>query len=362
MPGQPERGWIEAVRGTSVLAVAAALRLKTSPPRGTSGGSVYGCPACSAERRHAARRDRRGALGVRRDGIGFRCMDCDVSGDAIDLVALVLRGRRFSELRGDALGEVRRWFEEFAGLELSSAVATRTPVPPPPAPPVSYPPEAEVREFYDRCVECDNDAGVSAYLGGRNLRAGFVAGLQLARALPADLRELPRWASKRVGENGPRVPWTASGHRLIVPLYDERGLMRSVLARAIGHAEIKSYAPAGFTRAGLVMACSLGRWLLATGVRPEWWSLQREMRVVVAEGEADFLGWATRWSDAAEHAPATFAVISGSWTAGIASRIADESVVLIATDNDAAGDRYAAVIHESFASRAVSLERWEASA
>jgi len=176
------------------------------------------------------------------------------------------------------------------------------------------------------------------------------------------MRELPRWARKRVEDNGPRIPWTVSGHRLIVPLFDERGLMRSVLARAVGPAEIKSYAPAGFTRAQLVMACPFARWLLATGERPQWWPLEHEMRVVVTEGEADYLGWATRWSDAAEFAPATLGIVSGSWSASIAARLADRSVVVVSTDNDLQGDLYAQTIMDTFAGREVSLERFEASA
>jgi len=359
---EPERTWLDAVRGTSVLAVATALGLKTAPPRGASGGSVYGCPACGQERRHATRHDRRGALGVRANGLGFRCMDCDTSGDAVDLVALKLHGKRFPELRGNAAIKVRQWFEEFSGRDLRSDPPAAPIAPPPPSEPVNYPPESEVRAFWDGCVEVDEDEAVSAYLRGRNLRPGYVAGFNRARALPVAMRELPRWARKRVEDNGPRIPWTVSGHRLIVPLFDERGLMRSVLARAVGPAEIKSYAPAGFTRAQLVMACPFARWLLATGERPQWWPLEHEMRVVVTEGEADYLGWATRWSDAAEFAPATLGIVSGSWSASIAARLADRSVVVVSTDNDLQGDLYAQTIMDTFAGREVSLERFEASA
>jgi hypothetical protein len=356
-----DRGWIDAVRGSSVLAVAAALRLKTAPARGASGGSVYGCPACGVERRHAARRDHRGALGVRHDGAGFRCMDCDVSGDAIDLVALVLRGKRFPELGSAAKDEVRQWFEQFAGRDLSAEQPGKV-APPPPAEPVNYPPEAEVRTFYELCVSVDCDAGVSAYLKGRNIKPGRVEDFNLGRALPADMADLPWWAGKRDEENSDvRVSWPASGHRLIVPLYDERGLMRSVLARSIAQgAEIKSYAPAGFTRSRLVMACPFGRWLLATGVMPEWWNNERQsLRIVIAEGEIDFLTCATQWSDAAEHAPATLGIVSGSWCDGIAARVPPEVTVVIATDHDDAGEKYAAAIAKSLANSNVTLKRWE---
>jgi hypothetical protein len=347
--------WIDAMRNASVLAVATALGLKTAPARGASGGSVYGCPACGVERRHAGRRDRRGALGVRRDGSGFRCMDCDLSGDSIDLVALVLRGKRFRELGPTARDEVRDWCGKFAGVEPQSAKA-------PAPPPAQYPPEAEVRCFWDGCVAADTDPAVRDYLASRKVWPTLVTSFDLARALPAD-RATPAWASRWDMDLKRPVSWVESGHRLIIPLFDERGLMRSVLARNIdGTAQIKSLAPSGFGRAGLLMADGFGRWLLATGQRPEWWHAGRELRLVVAEGETDYLAWATQWSDAAEFAPATLAVVSGSWCPQVAARIPDGTTVVIATDNDKAGDRYAATIADTFATRGVTLERWEACA
>lgn len=345
--------WIDAMRNASVLAVATALGLKTSPARGASGGSVYGCPACGVERRHAGRRDRRGALGVRRDGSGFRCMDCDLSGDCIDLVAVVLRGKRFRELGPTAREEVREWCGKFAGVELQSV---KEPAPPPPA---QYPAEAEVRYFWEDCVAADTDPAVREYLAGRKVWPTLVTSFDLARALPVD-KAVPAWAGRWDMDVKRHVSWVESGHRLIVPLFDERGLMRSVLARNIdGTAEIKSFAPSGFGRAGLLMADGFGRWLLANGQRPDWWPGSTELRVVVAEGEVDFLMAGIQWSDAAECAPATFGVVSGSWSPMVAARIADGSTVVVATDPDKSGERYAVAIAESFAHRNVRVERWE---
>jgi hypothetical protein len=347
--------WIDAMRGTPVLSVATALGLKTAPARGASGGSVYGCPACGVERRHAGRRDRRGALGVRRDGTGFRCMDCDVSGDSIDLVALVLRGKRFRDLGATAREEVREWCGKFAGVELWPANE--------PAPiPAEYPPEAEVRCFWDACVPADTDPAVRDYLAGRKVWPTLVTSFDLARALRAG-KAVPTWAARWDMDLGRPVSWVESGHQLIVPLFDERGLMRSVLARNIdGTAQIKSFAPTGFGRAGLLMADGFGRWLLANGQRPDWWPGSTELRVVVAEGEIDFLMAAIQWSDAAECAPASFGVVSGSWSPEVAARIADGSTVVVATDPDKAGERYAVAIAESFAHRNVRVERWESDA
>ena len=346
--------WIDAMKRVKVLDVAGALGLPATPARGASGGSVYGCPACGAERRHAGRHDRRGALGVRHDGTGWRCMDCDCSGDVIDLVAFVLRGKRYRELSDAGRSEVREWCTQYTGVEISTDAPARQVAPSPPpatAPSANPPPESEVRTFWGACGCVESDSEVRAYLDGRRIDARRVNDSELARVLPVS--GLPTWAR----------PWVTSGHRLIVPLYDDRGLMRSVLARSIdAGAQRKSLAPSGYGRARLLMSCPFGRWLLATGQWPEWWARSRELRVVVAEGETDFLFCAGQWSDAAEYAPATLGIMSGSWTPELAARLPDGATVVVATDHDVAGERYAALIARSFEGRAVQVERWEARA
>jgi hypothetical protein len=279
-------------------------------------------------------------------------MDCDLSGDSIDLVALVLRGKRFRELGCAARDEVRDWCGNFAGVALRPANE--------PAPlPAQYPPEPEVRCFWDSCALADTDPVVREYLTRRKVWPTLVTSFDLARALPAD-KATPAWAGRWDMDLKRQVSWVESRHRLIVPLFDERGLMRSVLARNIdGTAQSKSLAPSGFGRAGLLMADGFGRWLLATGQRPEWWPSSTELRVVVAEGEVDFLMAAIQWSGAAEFAPATFGIVSGSWSSEVAARIADGSTVVVATDPDKSGERYAVAIAESFVHRKVRVERWE---
>jgi hypothetical protein len=102
----------------------------------------------------------------------------------------------------------------------------------------------------------------------------------------------------------------------------------------------KSLAPAGVRVAGMVMACPLGVQLLGGNV-PTWW---RSRIVVIAEGEPDWLTWASRQPEANEDGPAVFGVESGAWTPDIAARIPDGVTVVIRTHLDDAGDRYAAKI------------------
>ena len=88
-------------------------------------------------------------------------------------------------------------------------------------------------------------------------------------------------------------------------MFNRLGVLRSLRARRVVAGEgPKNLAPAGFFTGGLVMADALGRKLLATGQRPESWPATVPLRIVVAEGEPDFLTWATHFSDADEAAPA----------------------------------------------------------
>jgi len=139
---------------------------------------------------------------------------------------------------------------------------------------------------------------------------------------------------------------------------DTHGAPRSVLARTVvPSAELppdalKSAAPKGYGRAGLVLACPFARRVLEHGARPSWWADDAPaFRVVVAEGEPDFLTWATDASEANEHAPAVLGVTSGSWTAELAARIPDGAEVVVRTHADKGGAAYASKILETLAPR-----------
>jgi hypothetical protein len=189
-----------------------------------------------------------------------------------------------------------------------------------------------------------DDPEVTTWLRSRRLDAGDVELGDLARALPVDF-EVPHWARFR-GQ-----PWGALGNRAILPTYGAEGRLASLRARAVRPVTgPKAIAPAGFEVRGLVLADGLGRQVLAGEARDVH-------RVVIAEGEPDFLTWATCRSDADEDAPAVLGIVAGSWAAELAARIVDGAEVTIATHHDRAGDKYAAAIVESLAGR-VTLRRW----
>jgi hypothetical protein len=219
------------------------------------------------------------------------------------------------------------------------------------APSFYFPPVDEVADLWTACVPCTDDDEVSSVLERRALKPDVVDELGLARALPWDAH-LPGWASFR-GRRPRAALWTETGHRLILPVCDALGRMRSVRAwsvRATG--DPKRLSPRGHRATSLLLACPNGVALLASGRFPE---TARPFRVVLTEGEPDFLTWATRWSDAAEDAPVVFGVISGGWGNDFAARIPDGSRVIVRTHHDCAGDGYARLVQRSLGGRCVVL-------
>jgi hypothetical protein len=280
--------------------------------------------------------------------IAVNCFACDASGDALSLIAKV-HGL-------SAVGNFQKVLEVAAELADTTLVeAASRPAPPPQsAPPArDYPPADEVAAFWSAARPVIDDAEVGAWLRVRDLDPAAVEAFDLARALPSDAA-LPRWARTRQFGS-----WIESGHRCLVPLFDETGAMRSVRARRILSRDDggpKALPPAGHRLSGLIMACPLARQLLALGRHPDFWPARADLVIVVAEGEPDYLKWATGWPEENLTAPGVFGVVAGSWSPAIAARIPDNADVCIWTHNDQAGDKYADQVIRTLEGR-VTLRR-----
>ena len=167
----------------------------------------------------------------------------------------------------------------------------------------------------------------------------------LARALPEQFA-WPNWLTRSVPEL----------YQLVVPVYDSIGVLRSLRFRAVrdpGKAP-KSLPPRGYDLGGLVMADPLGIALLRG--RREDEGMKWDGRAVIAEGEPDFLSFASdenrrKQAVASGSTHAVFGVVSGSWSTGVAERIPAGSVVAVWTHLDAKGDSYAETIRKSLAGR-----------
>lgn len=269
---------------------------------GRTGSSWHAgpCPCCHAPKRHQRSHDKRGALGFTPNRNGFRCFVCDASGT----------GRTLARLADN------------------DNAARDVPAAPPPEPP-RYLPAGEAEAFWGRCLPVAFDDQVSAWLAGLRIDTS-----SCVRALPSGT--LPTWA-------GGGVTWARTGHRAVFALYDHNGVMRSLLARAVVPADVKSLGAAQYQRKGLVMACPVG----VAALRGQW-----RGRVVVVEGEKK-LAISThlsrgRW--------ASIGTGSGMWSVDVAKRLARAGEVCVYSDCDPAGERYAQTIYASLAGM-VTLRR-----
>lgn len=328
--------WIRAAHEQLAIADLAGEVGLTVVVKGPRRINIRPCPSCGVERRHAKRRDKRGAIGVRPDGAGWRCHECGIGGDVVDLVALVLRGHRFRELADVARREVRDYITRRL---VSVPEEPRSARPERPLPPPTYPPRAELGALWKACADVCTVAEVEAYLRSRALDPAVIARHDLARAVPADVTG-PRWASIGI------TPWCDSGHRLVLPLYDAHGVGRSLLARRVAGGEPKSIAPKGYERAGLVLADhGFGEMLRGQTSGPQ--------SIVIVEGEIDYLTWAA-WGECDEQSGRPLLIVglvSGAWTPSLAGRIPDDSVIYVRTHTDETGDAYADAVIRSLESR-----------
>ena len=217
---------------------------------------------------------------------------------------------------------------------------------PPPAPAKTHLPPHEVLELWRRCEPVVSDREVSDYLRGRGIDPYAVACCDMARALPVD--GIPRW-----GTYGGR-PWSETGHRLILLLWGPDLRPRNVIARRITESDSpKGLSATGYRRQGLCMLDFPAGKTLISGWQL-WWP--GTPRLVVAEGEIDALAWATGGDPTQYHG--TIGIVGGSWSQEWTDKIPQTAKVLVATDKDESGQRYADEILESLRRRDVMTERW----
>lgn len=359
--------WIDAANHAGVFRMAQRLGFDTDERK----RCIYVCPACHAEKRHTKAHDKRGALSVKNDE-HWHCWQCDAGGDAADLLAYHTVDRRLGECSREELQRVRAAWNESSGGPSSSSngqqqlrtnghrangssashsrpreqqqqLATPTAV------------ELEqLRALTDTILEHEEPA--AWFRDTRQIDPAKLIGaidLRYLRAAP-DRQSVP-WAGFE-RDDGSFVSWFQRGFRILFPLYDAQGRLRSVIARRTRGTEgPKSVPPTQRSRTGFVLADINGQRLLAGELHVE-----RGVRldVVIAEGEADVCCWAIAPAeDGAQRA--VLGVTSGAWTSEIAARIPAGARVVIATDLDEPGDKYATQILRTLASRTdLDVRRW----
>lgn len=345
--------WLDNIRAQPVLTVARDLGLETKATRGASAGSIFGCPACSAVKRHTKSRDKRGAIGLRGDGKGWQCHQCDQTGDGLDLVSWKMTGERFAETQDKT--KVIQWCKNRFGGDGSALpphIATAISVTA--TAPVAEEQESdpvymtvEALELWDACHPLSSDSDAVAYVKSRGVKAPEkIEEWNLCRVLPKNVR--PKWTLHSPDGDAPRH-WAETGHRLIFPLYDVHGQIRSVLARAIVPSERKSTTSG--PRSGL---------LLVDGVVLDWLRRNRPdvpcATIHITEGEIDFM---LRCESIQDQPLSTgvAGIMSGSWKRAHALAMPRHVHVSLETDHDAQGDKYAADIVGTFNGLDASFSR-----
>jgi CHC2-type zinc finger protein len=312
-------------------ALVAALGLERAAKRLGRGGIQVLCPWHNEKSPSCA-------VSVGRDGSVFvKCFGCDRSGDALGLIAAAKQLDVKSQYREvlevacelgglhDALAELRG---EHAPSEPREQVET---LPMPIA--RAYPPQDELLGFWATCLGVTWDNAATGLLRGRGIDPERVERLDLART-PPDAVPLPAWATYQ-GRS-----WLDTGHRMVLPVYDSDGHMRSVRAWRVTDGESpKRLPPAGYRASELVLANGVGLCMLRGEPVPG--------NVVLVEGEPD---WMTR--SMINQDIAVIGIGSGSWSPAFAQRVPYGSQVLVRTHRDRAGDGYALKVLESVRGRA----------
>jgi hypothetical protein len=273
----------------------------------------------------------------------WKCWGCDATGDVLSLIAAVRSLKIDTDFKrvlveGARLAGMWQLVDKLEGRDLREHLPVPAPAPQQPPveePPRVWPPKDEVDALWASCTPTSDDPIVADYLRARSLNPDIVDSRELARAI-APFGALPRWAYATGGT------WRDVGYRLLVAMYDADGEMRSVRAwRVVDGDGPKRKPPFGHKAGEMVMADAFGRAMLRSEIKP--------YRLVIVEGEPDFLSRASVTNDA--HG-ATLGIVSGSWSKTFAERVPLACRVVLRTDVDKSGDRYAEEIEATLRRRA----------
>lgn len=308
--------WFQDINQRGILATAKALGLEV-----TENPLAFGpCPSCSNKTRHTKRKDKRLACIIVHGGFGFQCLQCGVTGDSVNLLALAVnRGKRPTSTE-----EWRRVREEAErGIIPKIAIYPVKPN----VEQFKRPPFKEVMELWHSSAAMPvsrNDVDeflkekFPSYTKDEILSAG------VARFIP------------RTGSRPDWWPWRNRDYMAVLA-FDGLGYVQSIHARImvpkhLAGDEPKTRFPKGYSASGLV---------LANKTAVSWLRKKRSVQtVLITEGLTSMMAATMFTRKTGRWDWAIISVMSGSASA-FKDMTFDKEKVLIWTDSDKPGDDYA---------------------
>lgn len=270
----------------------------------------------------------------------WKCHSCGASGDVLHLVAAANNMKLESDFKSVLAAAARLaglWHivDQIEGRELRPLRQEFVPPSVVEEQPREWPSKAEVDALWSSCTAASDDPDVIAYLNSRAIDLDVVDGKDLARALPPR-GALPPWAVCRGGT------WRDVGYKLVIPVYDAGGDMRSVRVAMVTNGDgPKRRPPFGHKASELVMADAFALAMLRGDFKP--------YKLLIVEGEPDYL---SRCQVTNDPHTAVIGIVSGSWSPAFAAKVPVGCRVSLRTDNNPAGDRYAEEIEATLWRRA----------
>lgn len=230
-----------------------------------------------------------------------------------------------------------------------------------------WPPLEAVEALWRQGRSVRDDDGAIRWAEELNLNPGTLDRYGLVRTIPFRIA-MPPWA--RYGEGEAHRPWHELGYRILCPLFDAAGERRSVCALPLAPrlaCPPPVLEPMGFRSGGLVFANPLAvmvlqiaawQWGAAASAREhrgDGWPVWAERRLLIVEGEASFLTWATH-ACAAANAIVGVGVGPGMWSQAFADAIPSCTSVFLRTSSTDAGDDLAEHIAQSLQGRCAVKE------
>mgnify|MGYP003629964129 CR=1 FL=1 len=285
-------------------------------------GKEYGpCISCGAKKRGAT--DKRLPIGVTRSEKGeyWRCYACGIHGDVMDLVAYSLHGVRCAEV--DDYRAIREFFDlnDFATDEIE--IPTKNAV--------EYPPIEDIKKLKaaldNTTIAHFKHKQVYDYLNSRYIAPRKVFGASIyPDKFPYD--SLTKVPVKKGGKMNFWPSFWANKYPIAIPLYDVTGTVRTYQGRAIlPDVKPSSRCPAFYSMVGLFFANQqMLQHIKKEEEHEEFW---------IVEGEIDFLTLASRLD------VPVIGIKNGSIESFAYLKFPENCKIIIATDNDKAGNEYA---------------------